>query len=169
LLPFLLAWTSLLVISPLRADDKHIDYDEDRDFSKYESFDVRRQVINAKSPALNSSLVKDRIANAIRKELSDDGLFKDATQPDLIVNFRLGAQTEKDVETFRAGRRLRRTRVVVDEHAEGTLVVDLVERSSGELVWRGIYEDREGDFGKLAKKLDEDVKKLFEDYPPKKK
>lgn len=165
----LLLLSCLLVVGPLRADDKHIDFDEETDFSKYESFDVRRQVITAKAPELNSSLVKDRIANAIRRELSNDGLFKDATQPELLVNFHLGAETEKEVETFRTGRRLRRERVVVDTHAEGTLVVDLVERNSGELVWRGIYEDREGDFGKLAKKLDEDVKKLFADYPPKKK
>ena len=159
----------LLMIVPLRADDKSVDFDEDKDFTKYESFDVRRQVINSKAPALNSDLVKDRIANSIRRELTNDGLFKDATQPDLIVNYRLGAQQERDVDTFRTGRYGGRTRVVVDKFAEGTLVIDIVERSSGDLVWRGIYNDKEGDFSKLAKKLDDDVRKLFEEYPPKTK
>ena len=169
---FLLTAVLLLLLpgSSLRADDKSVDFDEDKDFSKYGSFDIRQQVINSKAPALNSSLVKDRIANAIRRELSNDGLFKDATQPDLIVNFRLGAEVERDVDTYRVGRiGRRRTRVVVDKYAEGTLVIDLRERQSGELVWRGIYDDKEGDFTKLARKLDDDVKKLFEEYPPKKK
>jgi len=159
----------LLLTAPLRADDKSVDFDEDKDFTKYESFDVRRQAINSKAPALNSDLVKERIANSIRRELTNDGLFKDATQPDLIVNYRLGAQIERDVDTFRTGRFGRRTRVVVDKYTEGTLVVDILERSSGDLVWRGIYNDKEGDFSKLARKLDDDVKKLFEEYPPKKK
>ena len=167
-------WTTVVLLVSLLApslwaDDKSVDFDEDKDFTKYTSFDIRQQVINSKAPALNSSLVKDRIANAIRKELSDDGLFKDATQPDLIVNFRLGAEVERDVDTYRVGRLgRRRTRVVVDKYAEGTLVIDLIERSTRDLVWRGIYDDKEGDFAKLARKLEEDVKKLFEEYPPKK-
>src|SRR5437870_5531477 len=133
----------LLLTAPLRADDKNVDFDEDKDFTKYESFDIRRQVINSKAPALNSDLVKERIANSIRRELTNDGLFKDATQPDLIVNYRLGAQQERDVDTFRTGRYgRRRTRVVVDKYTEGTLVIDILERSSGDLVWRGIYNDK---------------------------
>lgn len=153
----------------LWADDKSVDFDEDKDFSKYESFDIRQQVINSKAPALNSSLVKDRIASAIRKELSADGLFASPTEPDLIVNYRLGAEVERDVDTFRVGRLgRRRTRVVVDKYTEGTLVIDILERESRDLVWRGIYNDKEGDFAKLARKLEEDVKKLFAEYPPKK-
>ncbi|MSO21310.1 MAG: DUF4136 domain-containing protein [Acidobacteria bacterium] len=166
---FIALLAACMLVQTLRADDKSVDFDEDKDFSKYGSFDIRQQVINSKAPALNSSLVKDRIASAIRKELSDDGLFKDPTQPDLIVNYRLGAEVERDVDTFRVGRLgRRRTRVVVDKYTEGTLVIDILERESRDLVWRGIYNDKEGDFAKLARKLEEDVKKLFAEYPPKK-
>jgi len=157
------------MIVPLAADDKSVDFDPDTDFSKYKTFAIRAEVITARSPALNNSIVKERITSAIRKELVADGLQPDATEPDLVVNFRLGASADRDVETIRTGRLgRRRTRVVVDRDVEGTLVIDLLERESRDLVWRGIYTDEENDAARISRKLDDDVRKLFEDYPPKK-
>jgi uncharacterized protein DUF4136 len=57
----------------------------------------------------------------------------------------------------------------VNRYTEGTLVIDLIARDGRTLVWRGVYTDDEKDAAKLAKKLSDDVKKLFEEYPPKKK
>jgi hypothetical protein len=37
------------------------------------------------------------------------------------------------------------------------------------LVWRGIYRDDEQNASKLSDRLPGDIKKLFEEYPPKKK
>lgn len=44
--------------------DQDVDFAEARDFAQHEPFDIRRQVISQKSPALSSDLVKYRIAAA---------------------------------------------------------------------------------------------------------
>jgi hypothetical protein len=49
----------------------------------------------------------------------------------------------------------------------GTLVVDLLDAASRELVWRAVARDTLSDkTDKNAKKLAKATKKMFEDFPP---
>ena len=48
-------------------------------------------------------------------------------------------------------------------------MIDLRDGGSRSLVWRGVYRDDESTAAKISEKLPEDVKKLFSEYPPKKK
>jgi len=50
--------------------------------------------------------------------------------------------------------------------AEGTLLIELYDRQSREMVWRGIYRDDQGNAERLAEKLPEGVEKLLEEFPP---
>jgi hypothetical protein len=54
-------------------------------------------------------------------------------------------------------------------YTEGTLVIDLHQTSTRELVYRATYVDDESNAGKLSQKLEKDVAKALEKYPPKKK
>jgi hypothetical protein len=74
-----------------------------------------------------------------------------------------------EIERTRVGRFGRGVRQTVTRFTEGTLVIDLLHREDRTLVWRGIYTDEESDAAKLSKKLTDDIKKLFQEYPPKKK
>ena len=47
--------------------------------------------------------------------------------------------------------------------------MNLMDTEGRELVWRGVYRDDESNAGKISEKLPDDIKKLFSDYPPKKK
>ena len=158
----------ILSVSMLYADKHSVDADKDADYSQFHSFVIRQQVINSKKPELNSPLTKQHIADAIRDQLTAKGLAAGAPQPDLIVNFRFGAADKKEVQSWPVGRWGRGRAYEVNRFTEGTLVIDLIERDGRTLVWRGIYTDDEKDAAKLAKKLADDVKKLFEEYPPKK-
>ena len=67
-----------------------------------------------------------------------------------------------------AGWRGRRTKTVVTQVAQGTLVIDLRDASKRELVWRAVVNEREPNPAKLQDKLDNMVKKAAEKFPPKK-
>jgi len=158
-----------LSVSPsLFADDRDVDFNEQTEFSKFKTFAINETQITARQPELNSPLVRNKITDAIRTQLVAKGLTEVPSRADLVINYRLGATDRREVERFPAGRRGRLTRVETFRFTERTLVIDLRDRDSREMVWRDIYRDDENNRSKLAGKLPEDVKKLFSEYPPKK-
>jgi uncharacterized protein DUF4136 len=160
----------VFLIAPiLIADDHDVDFDHQADFSKFKTFVLREGEITAKAPDLNSSLVRKKIDAAIRTQLSSKGLEEVPNQGDLVVTYRLGSVQRREVQSFPAGRLGRARRVETTRFTEGTLVIDLITRQPRDLVWRGIYRDDESNPSKISNKLSNDIKKLFEEYPPKKK
>ena len=56
----------------------------------------------------------------------------------------------------------------VDTYRVGTLVVDMFDASTKNLIWRGVSSDTlSSNPEKNTKKLDENVHKMFEHFPPK--
>src|SRR5215510_1627790 len=165
----LAALTLIFVSLPLRADQKDTDFDPQTDFLKFKTFTLRQAQIDAKAPELNSPLVRKKIEDSIRAQLTAKGMTEVPNRPDLVVNFRFGAADRRQVESFPAGRWGRRRRIETFRFTEGTLVVNLMDTEGHDLVWRGIYRDDESNPGKISNKLPDDVKKLFSDFPPKKK
>jgi hypothetical protein len=155
--------------TPLVADDKDIEFDQQADFSKFKTFTIREGQIAAKSPELNSPLVRKKIEDSIRAQLVAKGLREVPNRSDLVVNFRFGSADKRQVESFPAGRWGRGRRLETFRFTEGTIVVNLADTEGRELVWRGVYRDDESNAGKISDKLPGDIKKLFSDYPPKKK
>ena len=105
---------SALVAVPLLADDKNTEFDPKTDFSKFKTFTLRNGQIEAQAPELNSPLVKKKIEDAIRSQLTAKGLMEVEGRPDLVVNFRLGAANRREGERVPAGplRRRRQRRQV---------------------------------------------------------
>jgi len=139
------------------------------DFSKYKTFAVRDGQMNSPAPALNGELTKKRIVAAIEKELTAKGLTKSDGQSDVNVFFMLGSANGSELEAFPSGPRLRGTRVVRVPATRGNLVINLRDRSTRSLVWRGIASDDKENPVDISKKLDDWVKKIVDKYPPKKK
>jgi len=158
----------LVWVCSLWADQHSVDSDPAADFTQFHSFAIRQGNLASRRPELSGPLVRQRIEEAIRSDLTAKGLHVDEQGPDLIVNYRLGAADRREIETTRVGRFGRGVRQTVTKFTEGTLVIDLVQREDRTLVWRGIYTDEESDAAKLSKKLTDDIKKLFQEYPPKK-
>src|SRR5262249_19046949 len=86
--------SGLLAVS-LFADDKDVDFDRQADFSKFRTFTIRQGQIEAKSPELNSTLVRKKIEDSIRSQLQAKGLREVPNRPDVVVNFRLGAANKR--------------------------------------------------------------------------
>ena len=56
--------------------------------------------------------------------------------------------------------------VNVNSHNQGTLIVDLVDASNNQLVWRGIAEKSVNDAQATREQLQPIVQKLLADFPP---
>ena len=164
-----LALTLLLISPTLFADDRDTDFDAQTDFSQFKTFTVREGEIVARAPELKSPLVRKKIEESIRLQLVAKGLREVQNRADLVVNFRFGAADRRAVQSFPAGRWGRGRRLETFRFTEGTLVVNLFNTDGRDLVWRGVYRDDESNASKISNKLPDDIKKLFSDYPPKKK
>ncbi len=140
------------------------------DFSKYKTFTLAEGRLNSKSPELNNDIVRKKIQVNIRKNLEAKGLtFIDSGPSDLNVRFTLGAARKIERDVYPAGWRGLGTRVVRVPYTEGTLVIDLLDRSTHSMVWRGIAREEKSDPSKVEAKLDNMVKKAIDKYPPKAK
>jgi hypothetical protein len=168
--PRLLLLSALCVLAvPALADQRDIDSDPSTDFSSYHTFLIRPGQVTARAPELNSPLTRRKIDEGLRAVLTGKKLSEVASQPDLVVVWRFGSVNKQEVQTWVTGRWGRGRAYSTYRFTEGTLVVDLYERGDRQLVWRGIYRDDESNPSKLSNRLDDDIKKLFKDFPPKKK
>jgi hypothetical protein len=161
---------SLLALSVAEADQRTIDSDPGADFSSFRTFRIREGAINSRSPELAGPLTRKKIEEGIRTALTTKGGMQEVpAQPDLVVQWRFGAANKREVETWAVGRWGRGRAFSVNDFTEGTLVVDLYERTGRDLVWRGIYRDDERNPSKISAHIADDINKLFKDFPPKKK
>ena len=158
----------VLAAAPLLAQKVDVEFDQSADFARYKTFHIVDGQLNAKAAALNSDLTKRKIESEIRKRLTEKGLMEVESKPDLNVRFSLGAGRRNEVETYPAGWRGLATRRVRVTYTQGTLVINLRDTSTRELVWRGIAVEEKNDPIEISKRLDDMVKKAIERYPPKK-
>jgi hypothetical protein len=160
---------ALLITLGAFAQKIEIESDQSVDFSKFKTFAIRNGRLNSRNPSLNSDLIRTRINNDIQKYLGAKGLTYSPSGADLNIFYTLGAVRQTELETYPAGWRGWGTQVVRVPYTEGTLVIDLRDTSTHELVWRAIAREHKSDASKVESKLDDMVKKSFDKYPPKAK
>jgi hypothetical protein len=145
-----------------------MEFDQDANFSAYQTFFINPGQLNSKNPTLNSDLVRKKIQGEIRKRLTERGLTEATSGPhDLNVRFSLGSARRREVDVYPG--RWRGARRVVSAYTEGTVVIDLRDTKQQSLVWRAIAVEDKSDAAHIEGKIDDMVKKSFEQYPPKKK
>ena len=160
------------------------DYDKTANFSQYKSFNLYRFVDHQ---GYISDLNRRRIATAVRNEMLKKGLTeKDSTTADLLVNAVAIIKHKRDVSAntnyygyggfYRPyawgpgyGGAYGTTTYNVDEYKEGTLMVDVVDAKTHQLVWQGVGEgriDESKDNAKREAKINDAVAKILAGYPP---
>jgi hypothetical protein len=152
------------------AQKVQIESDPEVDFGKYKTFTIAEGRLNSKNPELNGDLIRKKIQFDIKRNLEAKGLtYVESGPSDLNVRFTLGANRKIERDVYPAGWRGWGTRVVRVPYTEGTLVIDLFDRGSKSMVWRGISREEKSDASKIEGRLDNMVKKPFDKYPPKAK
>ena len=131
-----------------------VDRDPAFSISKYKTFGFHE--IEASGDALAADIKPNLeiMKNSISKQLEAKGLTRTQTNPDLAVNIGVAVNTEAqtretsltnpgDRQMMYMGQRTyswQSTEVVVGHYKDGSVKVDLVDRSANKLVWTGTAE-----------------------------
>ena len=175
LLRTLITASALMLPALASAQDVKIDFDKAYDFSTVKTYAIS---IGTK---WGNDLSERRVLTEIDEAIAAKGWKKvDAGQANAIFVLHGATQTKRSANTFYSGGYggygyrgfggMGTSQTVVSEYAVGTLVVDLFDAKSKQLIFRGTAEDEISDNAeKNAKRLEKASTKLFKDFPPKAK
>jgi hypothetical protein len=146
------------------------DFDHQANFSRYKTYSW--QEVKA-----SNSLWDDRIKDALKAQLAAKGWTQVDNGADVAIVAIKTTQTEKTLQTFYdglgGGWRWRgfggfgESTTTEQDYKEGTLVVDMYDASTKQLIWRASAEDMLSDKAeKNEKNLDKGVAKMFKSFPP---
>ena len=127
----------------------HTDHDTKADFSRLRTYGwLQKPSDLPRDPRIDNDLLDSRVHSAVNDELQAKG-FTEAENPDFRVTYHVMVQSKLDVQSFPVayGYGLGRvgamsTDVRVSEYETGTLLLDVVDSTSNELVWRGSAQAR---------------------------
>ena len=145
------------------------DYDRDANFSKYKTFSFEK--IQTEDP-----LWVDRIKSAVGGALTAKGLSQVNSGGDISVMAVGMTKPQQRLDTFyngfgggwRWGGRFGDATTTTETYQVGTLVVDLFDSNTKELLWRGSASGTVSNKSDSnIKNLDKGVQKMFKKYPPK--
>jgi hypothetical protein len=140
-----------------------VDSNESADFSEYHAYTWREG-----TPS-RSSEVQLQIQGFIERELDKKGLRKVEEGADVFIlthvladKHTLDQLSDSGYWEFWSGVRS----VSAYDLRAGTLVVDVVDATTNDLVWRGVANETvSGAADKVLKKVDKSVRKLFKSFP----
>ena len=107
--------------------------------------------------------------SSVDMQLEEKGLRKVDEDPDLLVTYHTASKSITEVTD--RGRIDRYGGNISTRHIEeGTLIIDLIQADSNQLVFRGMAEgafDQKSTQKDVDKAITKAVKKIFDKYPPK--
>jgi Domain of unknown function (DUF4136) len=160
----------LSLVAGLLAQEVTTDYDRKADFSHYKTFSFEK--VEAKDP-----LWVDRITAAIGGELTAKNMTQVASGGDIAI-IAIGMTADRQtLDTFydtfpggwgwRWGSGYGDATTTTETYTVGTLVVDLFDRKTKALLWRGSGNNTLSNSStNNIKNFDKSVKKLFKRFPP---
>jgi len=168
------ACTVLFLVALGTALAQHVktDFDHQANFSQYKTYSWQEI-----KPA--NSLWDARIKNAVDAQLAAKGWTQVASGGDVAIVAIKTTQTQRSLQTFYDGmgggwgwRRFGgggfgEATTTEQDYKEGTLVVDLYDTKTKQLIWRGSAENTlSSKADKNEKNLDNGVAKMFKKFPP---
>ncbi|MEC4728245.1 DUF4136 domain-containing protein [Shewanella sp. D64] len=187
----ILAVLSLSALSACSSMRSSSDYDPAINFSDIKTFAWVEQKSQDNSYHLDG-LMDQRVRAAVDKQLALKGLkLTNAETADVLVNYLTKVDKKINVDTFNTNygynpygygynpygygygwgmSRSMNTQTTVREYEVGTLILDMIDRESGRLIWRGTVTDtirNENTPGERVGIVNEAVSSMLMDYPPK--
>src|ERR1700737_3837583 len=161
---------SLVLAGALLAQSVKTDYDHNANFSQYKTYSWEK--VQTKDP-----LQVDRIKDAVNAALSAKGWTQVESGGDVSVMAIEITQNQQTLNTFYngfgGGRRwggfggFGDATTTTETYQVGTLVVDLFDAKTKNLIWRGSSSDTlSSKPDKNTKNLDKGVQKMFAHFPP---
>lgn len=171
----------VLLPAAVFAQKVNVDFDREADFTKYKTFAY--QICHR----VENPLVDKRIVTELKGRLANEGLSLTERNADLNVTYHSSTSEEFAIDTTTWGYGFGRgwywghgggylgnvgpvtTTTTVRSYTRGTLVIDIWDARTNDLLWRGTATDIISDNPeKNEKKLKKAMEKLFKKYPPEK-
>ena len=147
------------------------DHDSQVDFGSYTSFSLFERPAKERRGPQMSDLVDGRIATSIAADLAAKGLASTAPgDADILVTFYTAVS--RRVVVNGGGWYGYRWRywgggtTYVNSYPEGTLVIDIIDRRSRELVWRGVGAGAFSKMNPTDETVQKKVARVLRDFPP---
>jgi len=158
------------------------DWDRDANFSSYSTYawlNVPTNTVggSVKTARTKNTLLDKRIKSAVDREMKAKGLTVDTESPDLLAAYHVGVEDKVNVTDWGyrysydywgwGGRN-----IDVYQYTEGTLIVDLIDAQTKELVWRGAATatlDENPSPEKADARIQQAVEGILANYPPHKR
>jgi hypothetical protein len=167
------AVVGLALAGTASAQDVKTDWDKSADFSKYKSFSAQI------ATSWNNPLAEKRALEIIENALVSKGWKKaDAASADTHVMIHGATQVKRDLNTFYSGyggygyrgyggMGMGSSSTTVNEYTVGTMVLDIFDAKTKQLLWRGTGSDELSDKAdKNQKKIAKATEKMFKNFPP---
>jgi len=128
----------------------------------------------------DNALLEGRVIRAVEAALGAKGYQAVQSGADFLIGWHVGLQDQVDVDRintyygygwnrWRAGGGVWTSDSYVDEYTQGTLILDVVDRASNELVWRGAAEgriDADASPDERERTVRDAVNMILEQFPP---
>jgi len=145
------------------------------DFSNRKSFHLMTPKPRADArasqndPVLVNSITYQRVRQAVQADLEQKGYSYTDQGQSMSVAIYASAKDKLDVRTWNYGygwRRWPREQTEVYEYTQGTVIIDVIDPTSKELLWRGQGKaEVSDDPNKYAEELDKTINKILEKFP----
>jgi hypothetical protein len=175
----ILAVVGLLTPALVIAQKVSYDYEKSANFAAFKTY------AHKDGTKVGQPLIDDRVVAAIDLQLATKGLTKSESDPDLFVVYHVAFDKQKDISTYSSGYgggygaygwgwgggwAGGTSTTQVRDILIGTLVIDMADAKKGQLAWRGMgvkEVNTQANPEKRDKSINEAVKKIFKNYPPK--
>ncbi len=145
-----------------------VDYDHTINWSNYKTFQIME---GTQSPV---SFTQKRIEDGITQALTAKGLQPTTNNPSLLVYPHVVLSQEEQFNTmsmggfgYRGWGGMGGMATTTEQNIPiGTLIVDLVDPNSKEMVWRGTASDQVSGTGEDRGTINQAMQKLFANFPP---
>jgi hypothetical protein len=173
------AIAALMIPTLAVAQKTSYDYDKTANFESFRTYALKD------GTKVGQELIDNRIVAAIETELAAKGLTKTDANPDVFVVYHVAFDKEKDISTFSSGYgggyggygwgwgggwAGGTSTTQVRDILIGTLVIDMADAKKGQIAWRGMgvkEVNTQAKPDKRDKSINNAVKKIFKNYPPK--
>jgi hypothetical protein len=171
---------AILLVPALAAAQKtSYDYDKSANFTAFKTYTLKE------GTSVGQPLIDERIVNAIETELKAKGLTRSDASPDIAVVYHIAFDKQKDISTFSSGYgggygpygwgyggawAGGTTSTQVRDILVGTLVIDIADAKKSQVAWRGMgvkEVQTQANPEKRDKSINNAIKKIFKNYPPK--
>ena len=174
-----LAAVGLLTPVVLLAQKVSYDYEKTANFAAFKTY------AHKDGTKAGQQFIDDRIVAAIDTQLAAKGFTKAEANPDVFVVYHMAFDKEKDISTFSSGYgggygpygygwgggwAGGTTHTQVRDILIGTLVIDIADAKKNQIAWRGMGVKEvktQANPEKRDKSINDAVKKIFKNYPPK--